>query len=256
MQTSYFWDKLHLHRQKIIFTLLCVLMLFSGAVFGQNNNVLRDRENLLEYDQRLLTYGFTLGMHSSSLRLKFDEDFTREGAEYGYDTVANIVARNGFGFSIGFLANLRLAQYLDVRVMPKVGFYQYSIDHQYEGTLIDDRNFFADFTTVDMPVLLKYKSHRRKNFRMFYVAGLTPTLDVTGKKQREENEEDGLQLYGDNLSLEIGFGSDIYFPLFRFSPEIRYSYGLVNVLKNYDNNIGYPFSRITTQSISLYLVFN
>lgn len=209
-------------------------------------------QNLLEYDQRLLTYGFTLGAHTSTLRLHFDDAFTSGK----YSDVANIVSRNAFGFSIGFLANLRLVQYLDIRIMPKVAFYQYTLEHQYIDRDVRDKVFFADFTAVDLPVMLKYKSQRRKNFRMFYVGGLTPTIDVTGKRQREENEEDGLQLSGDNLALEVGFGSDIYFPFFRFSPEIRYSYGLVNVLKNKNNDVGDAFSRINTQSISLYLVFN
>lgn len=271
MQTTYVWNKLHLYRQKIGLLLLIGFLLSAASVnaqrgqpdadsgfsssslYGQNRSN-RSGQHLIEYDRRLITYGFTLGAHTSTLRLKYNEAFTSN--QNGYDTVANIVSPNAFGFSIGFLANLRLLQYLDVRIMPKVGFYQYSINHQYISGYSRDRVFFSDFTTIDLPVMLKYKSQRRQNFRMFYVGGLTPTIDVTGKRQREENEEDGLQLSGDNLSFEIGFGSDIYFPLFRFSPEIRYSYGLVNVLKNQQNDVGMAFSRMATQSISLYLVFN
>lgn len=271
MQTSYVWNKLHLYRQKVGLLLLLGFLcsaasvnaqrrqpeadqgLSSSSLYGQNRGN-RSSQHLIEYDRRLLTYGFTLGVHSSTLRLNFSDAFA--STQNGYDTVANIVSPNAFGFSIGFLANLRLLQFLDVRVMPKVGFYQYSINHQFVSGYHDTRNFFSDFTTIDLPVMLKYKSQRRQNFRMFYVGGLTPTIDVTGKRQREENEEDGLQLNGDNLSFEVGFGSDIYFPLFRFSPEIRYSYGLVNVLKNQHNDVGMAFRRMTTQSISLYLVFN
>ena len=252
MQTSYFWNKLHLYRYKIVVFLLLGLLSQAPDAFAQNP-VTNSRENLVGYDNRLLTYGFTLGVHSSSLRLKFSESFVEDPT---FNNVANITSPNGFGFSIGFLASLRLAQYLDLRLMPKVGFYQYSIDYQYTTPATPDKTFFADFTTIDLPLLFKYKSQRRKNFRMFYVAGVSPTIDVTGKKQREENEEEGLQLSGDNLSLEVGFGTDLYFPLFKFSPEIRYSYGLVNVLKNGQNEVGKGFDRMNTQSIALYLVFN
>jgi hypothetical protein len=238
-----------------------VLLFGSGAAYAQSRALSnsygegkanKSRENLIGYDDRLLTYGFTLGMHTSTLRIKFSEEFT--GSRF--DSVANIVSPNGFGFSIGFLASLRAAQYLDVRVMPKVGFYQYSVDLQDTNVETPDQNYFADFTTIDLPVMFKFKSQRRKNFRMFYVAGVTPTIDVTGKKQRQENAEEGLRLTGDNLSMEIGFGTDIYFPLFKFSPEIRYSYGLVDVLQNSQNDIGQAFQRLNTQGISLYLIFN
>lgn len=220
-------------------------------IFAQDE-VMRSRENLQGYDQRLFTYGFTLGVHSSALRLRFSDTFTQAPL----DGVANITSPNGFGFSIGFLGNLKLAQYLDVRLMPKVSFYQYSIDMQFTDPGRADENHFADFTTIDLPLMLKFKSARRKNFRMFYVAGVSPMIDVTGKKKREENQEEGLRISGDNLALEVGFGTDVYFPFFKFSPEIRYSHGLVNVLNNSQNEIGQAFHRIGTQSISLYLVFN
>ncbi len=264
MQTSYFWNKLHLYRNKInaAFSVYLVLLLLAGgAVHAQSPAVTNSygegkdskaRRNLIGYDDRLLTYGFTLGMHTSTLRIKFSEEFTSSR----FDSVANIVSPNGFGFSIGFLANLRAAQYLDIRLMPKVGFYQYSVDLQDTNPETPDQNYFADFTTIDLPLMLKFKSQRRKNFRMFYVGGATPTIDVTGKKQRQENAEEGLRLTGNNLSLEVGFGADIYFPLFKFSPEIRYSYGLVDVLENNQNNVGQAFQRLNTQGISLYLIFN
>ena len=248
MQTSFSWNKLNLHRKKIVFFFLSGFLLFSIPAFSQNPA--NSRENLIEYDQRLISYGFTLGVHSSALRLRFSDGFTKN------DTVANIVGRNGGGFSIGFLTNLRLAQYLDLRLLPKVGFYQYSVDYQFLNPDYPEENFFADFTTIDLPLMLKYKSQRRGNYRMFYVGGVTPTIDVTGKKQRQENEEEGLRLKGDNLSLELGFGTDIYFPLFKFSPEIRYSYGLINVLSNKQNELGQNFTRMGTQAISLYLIFN
>lgn len=250
MQTSFFGNKLHLYRQKIVLLAVLGLSCLALPAFSQNTQVMKSREYLVEYDNRILTYGFTLGVHSSSLRPKFSNEFTK------MDTVYNIVARNGAGFSIGFLGNLRLAEFLDIRLMPKVGFYQYSVDQQFINPDEQDQNYFADFTTIDLPLMLKYKSVRRGNFRMFYVGGLTPSIDVTGKKQREENATEGLRLTGDNLSLELGFGSDIYFPLFRFSPEIRYSYGLMNVLESNQNDIGRAFNRVGTQSISLYLIFN
>ena len=266
MHTINLWDKLHLSGQKVILLLFVGFFLSATTAFSQDA-VKGVRINRPLDDQKLLNYGFTLGLHTSALRLKFSDSFIKKQTSpqpgepdskdpVQFDTVANITSPNGVAFSIGFLGSLRVAQYLDIRLMPKVSFYDYAVNYQYFPQTSPDRRFVADFTAVDIPLMFKYKSVRRKNFRMFYVGGVTPTIDVTGKKQREENEKEGLRISGDNLSMEIGFGTDFYFQYFKFSPEIRYSHGLVNVLSNTQNDIGQGFTRMSTQGIALYLVFN
>jgi hypothetical protein len=250
MQNPNLWNKLHLYGQKISIIVLLLLLVQTASA---QNTAKMARENLPDYDERPLTYGFSLGLHASALRPRFSQAFTSSA----YDSVANIVPQNSAGFSIGFLTSFRLFQYLDLQFMPKVAFYDYSMSYRYTQAGLAAQDGFADFTVVDFPLLLKYKSQRRGNYRMFVLGGVTPTLDVTGKKQKSRNrEEGGLRLKGDNLSLEAGVGTDIYFEFFRFSPQIRYAYGLTDVLDNKDNAYGRAFDRINTHSVALYLVFN
>ena len=65
---------------------------------------------------------------------------------------------------------------------------------------------------------------------MYMLGGLKPSLEI-GAKNKDEAGKDILNLKSFDLSLEIGFGSDIFFQLFKLSPEIRYSRGLINLLK-------------------------
>ncbi len=248
METTHFWHKRHLLSLKV--TLLLLLALAGKPLLAQES-----REYYLPtYDDRFLTYGFTLGGHTSTLRPKFSNGFIEDGA---FRDTINILPRNAFGFSIGFLANFRAAEYLTIRVMPKVAFYDYALKFETTPSIANPpSDVVVDFTTVDIPISLKFRSMRRENHRMFMAAGVTPVIDVTGKKKREENSESGLRLRGDNLTADVSFGADFYFPLFKFSPEIRYSYGLRDVLDNKSNQVGRAFDKLGTHIIGVYLVFN
>ena len=105
---------------------------------------------------------------------------------------------------------------------------------------------------VEFPVLLKYKSQRRGNVRMYMIGGVVPALEASGKKKTEERE---LGIRTSNISLDAGFGFDLYYPLFKFSPEIRFSRGIVNMLDRTTDAYGAPLKRINTNTVTLYLLF-
>ena len=64
-----------------------------------------------------------------------------------------------------------------------------------------------------------------------------------------------LSIHKTNLSIDGGLGFDFYFPLFKFSQEIRFSRGLVNMLGNSPSGFREPISRINTNTISVYFIF-
>ena len=58
-----------------------------------------------------------------------------------------------------------------------------------------------------------------------------------------------------NYSIDIGFGIDVYFAYFKFSPEIKYSYGIVNVLENQDNEYSNLINELSTRGLLISLTF-
>jgi hypothetical protein len=171
------------------------------------------------------------------------------------DSLHSVMPANTFGFSLGLIANLRLAQYLDLRVMPEVVFYQHKVDYNYISN--GQENLDAqtiESTFVEFPVLLKYKSVRRNNMRWYLVGGVEPGIDATGKKDKQDPTST-ITLEKSNLSVQFGFGLDLYFPLFKFSPEIRFSRGLVNVMADENSRYHEPLSKMTTNTVTLYLLF-
>ncbi len=250
MQDTHLWYQFHLYGKKVAFTLL-LLTAVSSVVFlpeakAQHYN---KTENLPNYDERWLHYGFLIGIHSSNLRVRYADAFVT-----GQDSLHSVMAPNSFGFSLGLIANLRLADYLDLRVLPEVVFYENRLDYNLTGAAQSSTDQqLVESTFVEFPVMLKYKSVRRGNSRMYLIGGIEPGIEASGKK--DDGEDDKLSLKHSNLSLLVGFGLDVYFPLFKFSPEIRFSRGLVNAMGTEPNRYSQPLDRLVTNTVTLYLLF-
>ncbi|WP_449508541.1 type IX secretion/gliding motility protein PorT/SprT [Dawidia soli] len=249
MQISHIWNKFYIHRHKVG-VVLCLLFLWGGAA-AQTTMGKRARwapRNNPNYDNRKLTYGFLIGIHSSAFKLKYSDPFVSQQ----FDSVHSVIGAWSGGFSLGFIVNYRLDDQVDVRLTPKVGFYENKVSYLYtDKTPRED--LLLESTMVEFPLLLKYKSQRRGNIRMYMIGGVTPAIEASGKKNGKNGES--LEITGSNLSLEGGFGFDLYYPLFKFSPEIRFSHGLFNILDNKNNIYGQPLKSITTNTVTVYFLF-
>ena len=206
-------------------------------------------KNNPNYDERKLSYGFLIGLHTSAYQIKYSDRFVTQDL----DTVYSIEPGWSPGFSLGFIVNYRLTDLLDFRITPKVAFYEHTLRYLYTDETPTQEKL-VETTMVELPFLLKYKSERRGNIRMYMVGGVKPGLEASGKKEVADVSSN-LGITSMNLSLEAGFGFDLYYPLFKFSPEIRFSRGIVNILKNTTNQYGQPLDRVNTNTITLYLLF-
>ena len=243
MQNINIWDKFNLFGKQIV--LLCLLLALSNQAFSQ-----RDRSiNLPNYDEKWLHYGFYLGLESFQYRLQYSDLFITPEM----DSVISINPATTVGpVNIGFVVNFRLAQFLNLRLVPKFGINERKVEYTYASG--NKETQIIEAVTMDFPLLLKYKSVRRGNYRMYLVGGINPSVRVGGKKDLNK-EEDKLNIKDSNIAIEFGFGLDIYYPFFKFSPEIRFSRGLVNNLDTETNFYSKGIDRLTTNSISLFLYF-
>jgi opacity protein-like surface antigen len=242
MQVTYIWDKFHLHRYKVI--LILALVFCSLATVAQEKRwVQRNNPN---YDNRKLTYGFLIALHSSIYQINYSDQFITQN----FDTLHSVNSSWTSGFSLGFIVNYRLNEYLDLRLTPEVAFYEQKVRYQFTNEAFEDAR--VESTMVEFPVLLKYKSERRGNIRMYMIGGIKPAIEASGKK---DNTKEELEVIGSNLSLEAGFGFDLYYPLFKFSPEIRFSRGIIDILGNQTNSYGQPIQRVNTNTVTVYFLF-
>src|SRR5210317_1470150 len=99
MYSTHIWHLFNLYRNKIARAFVLVLFIPVSS-FGQE----AFQFNLPFSDSRWLHYGFSIGLHTSSLQLKYSDKFVSQEM----DTVHSIMPANAFGFSLGFITDFRL----------------------------------------------------------------------------------------------------------------------------------------------------
>lgn len=208
--------------------------------------------NLPNYDEKLLHYGFFLG-------LNYDRVNIRHASAFFNDSIYKSVTPIGeAGFSLGFLMNVRLHDQLAFKIVPSVGFYTRTLE--YRLNYLDSLNFItemeskktAEMSMIETQFLLKYRSLRRKNTRMYLVGGFKPSVRAGGRRSDGSNQRLSVSRF--DFSVEYGAGLEIYFPYFKWSPEIRFSHGLINI--NEGNGFyNRPIASMLTHTVSLYFFF-
>jgi len=231
---------------------LCLLLGNTAAAQNQKIKSL----NKPGYDDRPVHYGFYLAMPLTKYNLHHSQAYADQLRNGGDDAVN---AKTDIGFYTGLVLNVRLAEYLDARFVPGVGFYSRTIEFQNvevpgvetESVMLETINN----TMVELPVLLKYKAKRRSNYRPYIVAGVKPAIDL-GKGNTGAPEEMLLEVEKFDVALEYGIGVDIFYPYFKFAPELRFSHGLLNQYKAVpESQYSAYIQKLTNHNVSLILFF-
>ncbi len=199
---------------KRVLYILLLLTLPMCALMAQERKV----QNKPYIDYRRLHYGFFVGVHMQDLELANNGYVTPEGQQWYAD-----VAAYSPGFSVGVLADLRLNSYLSLRLIPTMHFGDKTVilREQNSGERVRQQ---IKSTYVSLPIEAKFAAERFNNYRPYVVAGVSPMLDLTVKKQRP------ILVKPFDLMLEVGFGCDFYLPFFKLNPELKFAFSILDVL--------------------------
>jgi len=216
-------------------------------------------DNLPGYDYKWFHPGFYIAPHFSSLRIEQSAAYVaNQGTSRG--VTANPIISPGF--SVGFVGDARLGDYFNLRFAPGVSFITRQIEFKPAGytpnpTDDNDPNEIVTqevgATQVDFPLLLKFHSERRRNTRVYIVGGLKPSINVgTRRKDPEKNK---LTTASSDLAIEYGVGLDLFYPFFKFAPELRFSHGLKNLYQAENNIYSRSLQSLRSNTVTLYLTF-
>ena len=205
-----------------IFFLIAFLLCVSFNSFGQRH---KKPQNLPRYDFKKIHFGFTLGINSLNFNINKNNNFLNN------DTLLSMLSEDQKGFNLGIVSNLRLGKYTDLRFVPTLVFGErilnYSFNDQSNLPLQEKR---IESTMIDFPFSLKYKSERYNNFRTYVMCGIKYSLDIASQSEIDDEGQELVKLNNHDLMIEGGFGIDFYLQYFKFSPQIKLSHGIINIL--------------------------
>ena len=216
--------------------LLVAVVLFVGAaplLHAQTRKVM----NRPYIDQRPYHYGFLAGIHMQDIEF-VNNGFTDEAGNQWFADVANYDP----GFSVGILAELNLHPNIALRFIPTMHFGEKTVTFQNH---LDGTRVFQNMksTYVSLPIDVKFSGERFNNYRPYVMCGVNPVYDLTVKKQRN------LLLKNFDCFLEVGLGCDFYLPFFKFIPEVKFCYGLSNIINKNRSDITEATPMIYTNSV-------
>lgn len=202
---------------------------------GLNDKVL----NRPYTDMRRWHLGFSVGMHTQDLRLTHNGFVTPEGEEWRMEQ-PNFQP----GFNVSGLLDLRLSTYFSLRFSPGMYFGSRDITMRELHSGSVERQSIKS-TYVTLPLDLKFAAQRWRNMRPYITGGVMGAFDVSKKRA------DYLRLTTADAYLTIGFGCDFYLPYFKLIPELKFCFGLTDVLQhNRPDLVDDPASLKFTQSLS------
>jgi hypothetical protein len=210
--------------------------------------------NLLKYDKRRFHFGFMLGYDNFDYRISSKPDLAE------YDSLMMIHTRPMSGFSLGIVTNLRLGKYFDLRFIPGLSFgdryVDYTIRYADGSEIVTSKN--VESVYLNMPLLIKYKSSRMlNNIRAYVIAGGQYTFDMISakKKKAPENGEVVLKLNPHDVQAQVGVGFDFYCTYFKFTTELKMSFGFLNMLVPENNMYATSVTGLHAKNLQISFIF-
>lgn len=203
---------------KYVRILICLVFSLLAVVPMQGRRLNDKVQNRPYADLKRWHLGFSVGMYASDLLFTHNGLVTDDGKQWRMDQPDYQP-----GFCVNGLIGLRLNKHFELRFNPGMYFGSRDIHSRDINSEATERQNIKS-TFIVLPVDIKFAALRYRNARPYAMAGVMPTFDV-GKKSN-----DLLKLSASDIYLSLGFGCDFYLPYFKLVPELKFCFGLRDLL--------------------------
>ena len=207
--------------------IICLIGLLPSEV---NSQVNKGNHNFREFQAKSYYFGLTFGYNHSNFQLLQSKKFILN------DSFNIAEGLGGSGLNVSIVANMKLGEYFDFRFLPGFSFvgrkffYVNAVDEIEQIRSIES-------VLVQMPLQVRFKSDPFHDMRVFVLAGAKYTYDVASNARiRQEQANRIIRISPHDFALEVGAGCQFFLPYFIFSPEVKYSQGIGNILI-YNSNL-------------------
>ncbi|WP_179343829.1 type IX secretion/gliding motility protein PorT/SprT [Winogradskyella ursingii] len=166
-------------------------------------------------DQQKFTYGYFIGFNNYDFKFNYNQD------------LEDILVDTSGGFHLGLIGDMRINDYLNLRLEPGVFFTTRTLRYDesyFAGMEFNDADLLREIksTYIHVPLLLKASTKRINNFKPFIVGGLSAALNLSSNEDNPDDNNAGqFRMTKNTYFYEIGFGIDLYLLYFKFTPSIR-----------------------------------
>ena len=234
---------------KKVFVIVTIVLGMTATAYAQFGV-----PNLLKYDKKPFHFGFTLGYNMFDYRISSKADLAE------YDSLMMINTHSMSGFSLGIVTNVRLGKYFDLRFVPGLSFgdryINYTIRYSSGNEIVTPKD--VESVYLDLPIMIKYKSSRMlNNVRAYVLAGGQYTFDMISakKKKAPANGDIVLKLNPHDVQAQVGVGLDFYCTYFKFSTELKMSFGFLNMLVPEDNMYATSVTSLKAKNVQISFIF-
>ncbi len=211
----------HLYSNKIILA-LAILGLSCSTLSAQQNHA---GYNYLDFEGKNYYFGLTLGFVSSNFQILHSSRFILN------DSFKLADPKPGPGFNVSMVTNLKIGDYFDFRFLPGFSFAERSIVFREVRNSNIEQVKTIESVFVQAPFQVRFKSAPYKDMRVFVLGGIKYTYDVASNARvRRELANALIKISPHDFAIEVGGGVQFFMPYFIFSPEIKFSQGINNIL--------------------------
>ena len=203
---------------------IMLLSLGCASLHAQDNDMILNRPYA---DTKKVHFGFSVGMNFQNLAITNNGFVTDDWEEWYADVTAHSP-----GFSVNVMADYRIAEHFNLRISPGLYFgnkvvrylnHKGSPQLELQDHYQQSQNIKSTYIVV--PIDLKMSAKRYHNMRPYFTAGAMYAQDLA------KDRSDQLKLKNADVMLTVGMGCDFYMPFFKLCPEVKFCFGLKNLLE-------------------------
>lgn len=253
---------------------------------------------LQSYNNAPYHFGYLIGVNFMDYSLHLNENYQNaihpknefpdgqdasfQGDDLDHFQILNVESRAKPGFSVGVIGDLKLSEYFNLRFSPTlslsskyvtyttmlydasgniipISYYENGQQYTKETKEITSDDQLATF--LEFPIHIKFRSKRYNNIGAYIIAGANPKLYLASRKTKIGSDGNPalLQTNRGDVAVEVGAGFDIFNQWFKMGVELKFSYGMINVMKDDVLSMGYiynsPLNSVRNKQLQLSFTF-
>lgn len=224
---------------------IALFIFISGQAIAQGpvKEKIRNLENI---DKKRWSWGYYLGLNSYDYKFDYNQP---EG---------DIETETSAGFNVGLVGDLRLNDYVNVRLEPGISFATRNLTFPDPSLITEvDRTREVTSTYINVPLLLKLSTKRLNNMKPFIVGGVSWSRNLSSNEDSpDDNSANQFRQKTNVFNYELGIGIDLYLFYFKFTPSIRGVFAMTDeIVPDVDPNSPYTGNVSSMQSRGIFLNF-